>query len=476
MRFLLRAGMCMVVLWGTGVQARILDPESEANPALAAIATTLETQGLDVAFNLNLRELAARHPERPRVGQLADIPAMTMPLSRELLHWEEAVERGDIGVLALLPAGEGLALSQAIFYEHWLAAAPGDRILISYVASDAELAATLAAALGEELSVLFLAPGAGQVPEQAGRLFAVAGQRWVLDSVAARDYRSEIPEFQYLGESLRRNSDSVLNPDSRANRRLASAEPAVFLKESLGDEFEASTIPEIIVPGGIALGEATTFTVSNLALSFEQQSLWLTDHDGVRFSLPQEALPLWKAAYDFSARSTRIGSDAIVDIDERGRVRISAALEDTDLGYEMVRIDTEPFNYVRRLDVLKSVILDNRVQFESAGPSMHFTTDYEVRFLQADRMRIARTQAAIVYRYRSVDDSMAHIDSWGPEAFKLEGRTDFDGLGESTLPAARYAAWIALFRSVHDQTLPFTYGRYEFLKLEKAGRATPARM
>ena len=476
MRFLMRAGICALVLCGTGAHAGILDPESEANPALAAIADTLDSQGLDIAFNLNLRELASRTPVRPRVGQLADLPAMSLPLSPELLQWEQAFARGEIGVLALLPAAEGLPLSQAVFYPHWLAAAPESRMLISYASGDADLAAALAAALGDELSVLLLAPGDGELPEQAGRLYAVAGQRWVLDSVAAREYRSEIPEFQYLGESLRRDSDSVLNPDSRANRRLASAEPAIFLKESLGDEFEASTIPEIIVPGGIAFGETATFPVSDLALRFEQQRLWLMDGDGVRYSLPQEALPLWKAAYDFSARSSRIDSDAIVDIDERGRVRISSALEDTDLGYDLVRIDTEPFNYVQRLDVRKSVIIDSRVQFDSQGEAMDFTTDYEVRFLQADRMRIARTQAAIVYRYRSLDGGITHIDDWGPEAFKLEGRTDFDGLGDSTLPAARYAAWIALFRSVHEQTLPFTYGRYEFLKLEKAGRATPARM
>ena len=91
-------------------------------------------------------------------------------------------------------------------------------------------------------------------------------------------------------------------------------------------------------------------------------------------------------------------------------------------------------------------------------------------------MRIARTRAAIVYRYLSDGDSVAHIDSWGPDAFRLEGRTDFEGLGASTVAAARYAAWIALFRKVHENGLPFTYGRYEFLKLEKAGRTTPARM
>lgn len=472
MRFLLPMLLCALTLYGPVARAEILGLQGEASPVLAALADLLHPLGIDVAHNLNLRELASREPQRPRLGLLADIPPLTLPMSEELDLWEKAYADGEIGVLALLVEAGG----NSSFHDNWLAAPPLTRILLSYEAQDEAVVQRMLPVLAGRMQLLHLAPGEHAEAEQGGRLYAVAGQRWVLDSTAARDYRSDIPEFLYLGESLRRNSVSVLNPDSRANRRLASSEPAVFLKESLGDEFEASTIPEIIVPGGIAFGEPAVFSQAGLSLLFTQEQLWLLGEDGARYVLPSAPLPVWKAAYDFAVRSSRITSDAIVDIDERGRVRISAALADTDLAYEMVHVDTQPFQYVRRLDVRKSVIIDNRVRFETSGQAANFSTDYEVRFLQADRMRIARTRAAIVYRYLSDGDSVAHIDSWGPDAFRLEGRTDFEGLGASTVAAARYAAWIALFRKVHENGLPFTYGRYEFLKLEKAGRTTPARM
>jgi len=107
---------------------------------------------------------------------------------------------------------------------------------------------------------------------------------------------------------------------------------------------------------------------------------------------------------------------------------------------------------------------------------MQFVTEYEVRFLQSDRLRIARTQVALVYRYESATGAVSFEDAWGPEAFRLEGRTDFEGLGASTAEAGGYAGWVALFRSVHENAVDFTHGRYEFMKLDKAGRSTPTRM
>lgn len=479
--------ICSLVLLGaTNAESAVLDPESPAQPVLSELGTPLDAQGLDIAYNLNVIEVARGTPQRPRVGMLADIPSLKMPLSPELALWEEAFLASEIGAVAFL-AGRGTAGQNASydsFYEAWLNAPLEQRYLLSYAAVDKGSAERVALVLAQTHRVYHVQPRPTppqslptMVPaeEFGGRLYATVGQRWVLDSEDARDLRSDLPEFLYLGESLRRDSASVLNSNSREQRRIAAAEPTVFLKESLGNEFEASTIPEIIVPGGIALGEKAVLSDVQ-ELVFTEERLTLVDGSGLSRTLPVEALEIWKAAFDFSARSYALGSDAIVDIDERGRVKISKALEDTDLGFDMVRIDTEPFNFVTRLDVRKSVIVDSRVEFINNASAIDYTSEYEVRFLQSDRMRIARTQAAIVYRYGSDQDRVMHIDSWGPDAFKLEGRTDFDGLGASTQRVARYAAWIALFRAVHAQEIDFSHGRYEFLRLEKAGRSTPSRM
>lgn len=477
---------CLVLVGFPAAQGAVLDPESPTQEVLADLSAALDAQGLDIAYNLNVAEVARGTPVRPRVGMLADIPSLLLPLSPELALWEEAFLSSQVGAVAFLTGQRSVGLidNYDSFYEAWLSAPLEQRYLLSYAATDHPAAERAAQVLAQGYQAYHVQPqGAPQrrlsqrVPTQefGGRLYATVGQRWVLDSEAARDILSDLPEFLYLGESLRRDSDSVVNPQSRELRRLAAAEPAVFLKESLGDEFEASTIPEIIVPGGIALGEnAVLLEVRELV--FSNDRLTLVDGAAVSRILPEQALAIWKAAFDFSARSNVIGSDAIVDIDERGRVKISKALEDTDLGFDMAHIDTEPFNYVTRLDVRKSVIVDSRVEFINGVSSIDFKSDYEVRFLQSDRMRIARTQAAIVYRYQSDTDTTMHIDSWGPDAFKLDGRTDFDGLGASTQRVARYAAWIALFRAVHAQDLEFSHGRYEFLKIEKAGRSTPSRM
>lgn len=476
MRILLAA---LFLLWGVNTPcstAAVLDPESEAEAPLHAVADALDIAGVDVAFNLNRRHVAGVAPRRPRIGALADLPPLHFPMTSELLAWEAAFAGADIGLLAFLPVGQSAAGSFAQFYPQWLLAPARQRHLLSYHKDDASVAQLLGDLLQDGYDVLHLPPEHGLLDaEQGGRLYATAGRRWVVDSGAARDADLDIPEFALLGEALRRDSDSAIDPDSRPQRRLASAEPAVFLKESLGDEFEASTIPEIIVPGGIAFGENAVFQTETAAMEFAEGRLWVRQGDA-RLPLPPESLKTWKAAFDFAARSGSIDSDAIVDIDERGRVRLSSTLKDTDLGGAMVRIDLEPFNYVTRLDVLKSVIIDTDVRFDVVEDEVQFATQYEVRFLQSDRLRIARTQVALVYRYESAEGSVQFEDSWGPEAFRLEGRTDYDGLGASTAEAGRYAGWIALFRNVHENAMDFTHGRYEFIKLDKAGRSTPTRM
>ncbi|MES3008323.1 MAG: hypothetical protein V4751_11195 [Pseudomonadota bacterium] len=477
----IRSLIWLLLLLASIATADVLDTDSPAHPLLETLSTDLHGAGFDVAYNLNVPKVANAEPLRPRLGALADLPPHRLPLTPELLAWEVAFQREEIGGLAYLPASATQSVSGAVvgfmqFHEAWLETPVQQRVFISWHVADAPAIATLQSVLLNGQAVAFR-PGQA---EEAGRLYATAGQRWVVDTEAARAYGKDhgeaVTEFLLLGEQLRRGSTSVLDPDSRAMRRLASQEPEVFLKESLGDEFEASTIPEIIVPGGIALGEDAVFDREVVGLRFEDNRLWLEDSNGQRFGLPAEDLGVWKASLDFATRSQLIGSDAVVDIDARGRVRISSALEDTDAGAALIRIDTEPFNYVQRLDVRKSVIIDTAVNFLVQEALVEFVTEYEVRFLQADSLRIARTQAAVVYRYESALATVQHVDIWGPDGFRLEGRTDFAGLGNSTADVARHAAWVALFRAVLSGELDFSRGRYEFMKIEKAGRSTPSRL
>src|SRR5690606_31184522 len=102
--------------------------------------------------------------ERPRLGQLADLPSLHMPLSLELELWESAYGRGEIGGLALMPTQQGGELGSEEFYTHWLETAPSDRILVSFEAQDYDTVQQAAGLLAEDHRVLLLPPREGQSP------------------------------------------------------------------------------------------------------------------------------------------------------------------------------------------------------------------------------------------------------------------------------------------------------------------------
>lgn len=183
-----------------------------------------------------------------------------------------------------------------------------------------------------------------------------------------------------------------------------------------------------------------------------------------------------KSLFDFVARSELLESDAIVDIDENRRVRISEALRNTDAGFSILHADTMPFEYVSNLSVTKSVIIDTKVEWENiATTELGFETDYEVRFLSADNMRIAQTRLALEYEYRSDSNVSEYQDSWGRDVGRLRENMDYSGLGNSMEKVANYAGWIGLFRKLKEDGVPFLQGRYDFMKIEKIGQTTPSR-
>ena len=317
----------------------------------------------------------------------------------------------------------------------------------------------------------------GNSAEFPGRLFATAGQRMAIDSRQARRFRSDLSEFDYLGERVRRDSASLFASNRQEGSRFSRGEPSIFRKASLGDEYEASTIEEIIVPGGIAFGESAELPEGINSLIFNEGELRLGRQSGGFWSLPEEELSTLKALFDFVQRAETIHSDAIVDIDAQGKVKISSQFRDTGVGYQFMEIDAQPFEFVRGLPVTKSVIIDTAVKFEpeSDSDSLTYSTVYEIRFLSADTMRIAQTRVALEYEYIAAEAAVENSYSWGRDLNRLDENLDYDGLGNVTAPLAGYAAWAALFRKVNLDQIEFLHGRYEFMKIDKSGRRTPSR-
>jgi hypothetical protein len=465
----------VVFLLVVPAQGALLDPDSPGNTTLDALTPLLHVHNIDVARNLNAApSKPRRRPARPRLGMLADIPLGTLADSPELERWETDYTLGKIAALVALPKKD-LAQSDGDFLEAWMDTQPSSRTFVTYAVADQETAILIQRQLGVLGYEAQVHEHTEQVPDAtiAARFYATAGQRLVVDSIAARKLDGRALELSLMTKKLYRKSDSVFTGSGKSSRYYAKGEPKRFRKADLGDETMAATIPEIIVSGGIALGERATFQQAPVALIFQSDhSFRLVLEDGAMWQFPSMSPLMLKACFDFALRSLKIDSDAIIDIDEHRKIGISRAFRNTDIGYELIGIDEQPFRFVDNISAIKSVIIDTGVSIHGLNARALFTTDYEVRFINPDRRKLAETRVALAFRYDSEDDSSVFQNSWGPRAFRVND-IDFPGLGKATRKVAVVAAWVALFREIEASSIDFSRGRYEFLKIDKAGVATP---
>ncbi|MDA0281338.1 MAG: hypothetical protein O3C29_13040 [Proteobacteria bacterium] len=458
------------------VAAESLDEGVLEDAFLLTLSDALGAYDIDVTSNLNSREVMRQRIQRPRLGRFPDLPTDSLASSEEIANWETAYLESEIGGVAIL-LDEIPAITTEVFTGRWLDSDGEKRLFITFFQDDlaaAEKLADVVSAYGHVSDLYF---GAEHVAA-AGQLYATAAQRLAIDSRSARRYRSEVTELDFLGERVRRKSTSLFVDDgNRGDDSQARREPSVFLKETLGDEFNQSTIEAIIVPGGVALGEIASLNFVPSDLIFDGKELMLVGEDGENWRLPEIDLADAKALFDYVTRSEAINSDAIVDIDGEGRVRISSALRDTDVGFAIMHADTQPFEFVSNLPVTKSVIIDSGVDWQQVekGEPLQFEVDYEVRFLSADNMRIAQTRAALKYEYASERESSEYSDSWGRYVGRLDDNLDYSGLGQSMAGVATYAGWLGLFRRLHEDQVSFLRGRYQFMKIDKSGKRTPSR-
>ena len=472
------AGLAVIACLGFPIQATAdsLDEGVQDDAFLSPLADALGAYDIDVTSNLNSRDVVGQRIRRPRLGRFPDLPMDSLGSSEEIANWEAAYAEGEVGGVAIL-AGDRATTARDDFLGSWLRSSGEQRLFVTFYKDDlaaAQKLADAATAYGYGIDFVF----ATESVSAAGELYATAAQRLAIDSRAARRYRTDITELDYLGERVRRRSNSLFVDDgNKGNGSLARREPAVFMKETLGDEYNQSTIEAIIVPGGVALGETASLDIEPVELLFDGEELILIAADGVNWKMPEIGLAEVKALYDFVARSELIESDAIVDIDGDGRVRISSALRDTDAGFLIMHADTQPFEFVPNLPVTKSVIVDTSVDWRKGavdGP-LQFEVDYEVRFLSADIMRIAQTRAALEYEYTSQGKTSKYSDSWGNYVGRLDEKLDYSGLGESMVEVASYAGWVGLFRRLQEDKVSFLRGRYAFMKIDKTGQKTPIR-
>lgn len=474
-KFFLWAVFCLLE---TVAHADALDADVMQDGLLATLSDALAAYEIDVTSNLNARDIVRQRIQRPRLGRFADLPPDSLPGSIEIYNWEAEYLASQIGGIAII-ARDAVERSEdsSNFLHDWLLSSSQHRYFISFLLSDlpvVEKIESVANAYGFQTRLFT----GGQNQALVGNLFSTAAQRLAVDTRDARKYRSNVVEFDYLGERARRNSESLFRDDgNKGNRSLARREPAVFLKESLGDEFNQSTINEIIVPGGVALGVTASLAITPESLQFAGGRLQLVDDEQVVWQLPKLDSPSMKALFDFVQRSESIKSDAIVDIDADARVRISSALRDTEVGYEIMHADTLPFEYVPNLPVTKSVVIDVDIHWQGSSTEnkLEFETEYEVRFLSADNMRIAQTRVGLQYQFESETSTAVYKDSWGRDVRRLRDNLDYAGLGNDMVEVANYAGWIGLLRKLKEDKVPFLQGRYEFMKIDKSGRKTPAR-
>ena len=474
-RFFAAVLSCLLV---TGVDADALDAAVKQDGFLAVVAEALAAYDIDVTSNLNDRDVVGQRIRRPRLGRFPDLPLDSLPSSAEIDAWEAEYLATQIGGIAIIANGAGGKFeAPSEFLHEWLETTSADRLFITFYLEDLPAAAKIASvASAYDFSVQLFSDGKKQ--PLVGNLFATAAQRLAIDTQAARRYSSQVTELGYLSRRVRKNTESLfVDEGNKGESSLARREPAVFLKQTLGDAFNQSTIREVVVPGGVALGASAELSIVPKSLIFAEGRWLIIDDNEVSWQLPPLDQPGMKALFDFVQRSQSIKSDAIVDIDADGRVRISTALRDTEVGYQIMHADTQPFKYVPNLPVTKSVVIDIDVSWfpSSVERALEFDTGYEVRFLSADNMRIAQTRVALEYQYHSATDGVAYKNAWGRDVRRLHDNLDYAGLGNSLSGVANYAGWIGLLRKLKEDRIPFLQGRYEFMKIDKRGRETPAR-
>ena len=444
---------------------------------LQALAKEISADELQLAPDLNARELGSL--DAPRLGGFADLPSGGYPTSAEIEAWEVAFQAGEISGLAVISGTAGVS-----FLESWFGDFERGRLFVSFAVDDGETALLVARITGQQ-GYETLPLRLDDVP-RAGEFYATARHRLAIDSRAARRLRTDVTEMELLGKRLRRDSASVFrDPPNRDDRSLSRNEPRIFRKITLGDEFNQPTIEEIVVPGGIALGESAELDFVPAELVFDGDSFILHGVDsaagtnGISRRLPSEDPATLKSLFDLADRSIRTRSDAVVDLDADRRVSISSGLRDTDVGYAFLFADTLPFEHLDYLRVTKSVIIDTDVSWNRNGVEnslpLEFETGFEVRFLSADSMRIAQTRLALAYEYDSASGAVRYDGNWGRYSSRLRESTDIEGLGAGLAELARYAGWVALFRRLERDAVPFLKGRYQFMKIDKAGRQTPRR-
>ncbi len=467
-------GLVLLLLLANTASAELLNAEEPADAIFEQIADALHAYGIDVLSNLNDRQLARSRSFQPRLGRFPDLPDHRLPLSPEIAAWEDSFETGKIGGLAIIENYAAKKLPSDEFWLQWTDTHSKERIFISFSQANLEQARKVADVVTAYGHAILLSDESSEVGD-IGKFYATAARRLAIDSREARRLDTLATEFSYLGKRVHRNSNSIFRGGSR-DRRIARQEPPKFLKETLGDEFSESTVREIIVPGGVALGETAYLSVPIHAVIYEDQQLKVVDDALVKWKLPDIEVADVKALFDYVERSHRLQSDSIVDIDGEGRVKISSALRDTDVGYQIMHADTLPFEYVGNLPVTKSVVIDTEIDWiEAERKTLGFVSDFEVRFLSADNVRLAQTRVALEYEYKSATAESAYIDKWGRDKERLRENMNYEGLGVDMAPVAVAAGWAGLLRLVLEQNVPFIQGRYEFMKLEKTGRETPVR-
>lgn len=468
---------CAVIACASIAQADSLDSGVEQDAFLSQIGEALSAYDIDVTSNLNSRDVVGQRIRRARLGRFPDLPINSLPFSEEIENWENAYSESEIGGIAIVASDSNSSVDSQTFYEAWMSVTSDARLFVSFYQGDKDAAqkiADVANAYGLQTEMYF----GGNSLTSAGQRYATASQRLAIDSRDARRYRTEVTELSFLGERVRRRSNSLFKEgEFQSAGALARTEPAAFLKETLGDEFNQSTISEIVVPGGVALGESAKLDFVPVELLYNDGRLVLRSEEGGLHTLPAIKAVHAKSLFDFVARSEETESDAIVDIDADRRVRISSALRDTDVGLTILHADTQPFEYVSNLRVTKSVIIDTAVQWRqgSLDESLEFETEFEVRFLSADNMRIAQTRVALQYDFDSKSEFAEYSDSWGRDVGRLDENLDYAGLGQSMTEVAGFAGWVGLFRRLQQDEVLFLQGRYEFMKLDKAGSRTPTR-
>jgi hypothetical protein len=446
MRPILAFPLALALVAAALAPAEVLDPSSDPVELLQELAEPLGAAEIDVLHRHDspTGRSGPSFGDAPRLAPLLGFrawPGIGVDLDRHG-QWLDAFASGARGALAAAPTDGGETRpDRDEFREIWGDAEDGTRVLVTFDASDREVAERVAGVLEERGYAVYLAvadPDREPLdPEIFGALFVSADVHLTIDTASARLNAVIQFEAELLAEL--RKQDAWVAAGGHGLPPVTRGPMDVI--ETLG------VLPMQVLPGGIVLGVRPKIDKGlddvRLAVNGSDFGLAMNGH---RYTIEQVSKETREAIRAFVGLTD---SHSVVDI-AGSDVTLAEPFRDTRIGERMIKADKQPFDHLSVSGAQKSLIVDQAIRIRRDGDDdVAIDVTLEVRFYRRDREGHADRLATLRFTVEDATGSARLLDlAWSRRPGRSIGfdGSGVDGLTDALEPLALDAALIGLTR------------------------------